>query len=159
MIVDAYLVYSFIRRLITPFDKWDAYKEGIIDAEGNILKQRKNLTKVSERQSFQLFDLLILNIKKSLSKIPGGNTRIATFSAALWLIREHDELLNRSEMLSEEDIESSLNEYMAVIEESSAPTTTVGGGSIAGAGVDPDGEPGFAKPLRMVKRKIRNQRG
>ena len=99
LVVDAYLVYSFIRRLTTPFDKWDAYKEGIIDAEGNILKQRKNLTKVSERQSFQLFDLLILNIKKSLSKIPGGNTRIATFAAALWLVREHDELLNKGEML------------------------------------------------------------
>ena len=35
MVVDLYLVYSFIRRLVTPFEKWDAFKTGVIDNKGN----------------------------------------------------------------------------------------------------------------------------
>ena len=31
MVVDLFLVYQFVRRLATPFEKWEAYKEGIID--------------------------------------------------------------------------------------------------------------------------------
>ena len=41
MVVDLFLVYQFIRRLATPFNKWDAYKEGVIDDKGNILIKKK----------------------------------------------------------------------------------------------------------------------
>ena len=42
MVVDLFLVYSFIRKLVTPFEKWDAYEEGIIDEKGTILISRKD---------------------------------------------------------------------------------------------------------------------
>ena len=42
MVVDLFLVYQFIRRLATPFNKWKAYELGIIDDEGKVLIKRKD---------------------------------------------------------------------------------------------------------------------
>ena len=105
MIVDLYLVYSFIKRLSTPFEKWDAYKLGIIDEDGNILKKRKDLRTVKERDAFGLFDLMILKLKKLMSKVPGGSSRIASYAAALYLIKEHEEIQKHGEELTEEMLE------------------------------------------------------
>ena len=41
--VDYYLVFRFIKALVQPFTSTKAYKLGIIDDEGNILKKRKEL--------------------------------------------------------------------------------------------------------------------
>ena len=78
MVVDLFLVFSFIKRLVTPFNKWAAFKEGIIDAKGNILVPRRDFTKASQRKAFGIFDQLILNLKKLLAKLPGGQTRLAS---------------------------------------------------------------------------------
>jgi hypothetical protein len=119
MVVDLFLVYSFIRKLVTPFDKWEGYKLGIIDEKGNILIKRKDFTKKSQRDAFGIFDLMILNIKKLLAKVPGGQTRLASYAAALFLIREwqhfsEDSLL--TEDVGDDIIQLSLlkfeNEYL-----------------------------------------------
>ena len=67
MVVDLFLVYNFIRKLVTPFEKWEANKLGIIDDKGNILIKRKAFTKRAQRQAFGIFDLMILNLKKQVS--------------------------------------------------------------------------------------------
>jgi hypothetical protein len=101
MVVDLFLVFQFIRKLVTPFNKWPAYKEGVIDDKGNVLIKRKDLTKNAQRKAFGVFDQMILNIKKLLAKVPGGSSRLGTYAAALWLIKEehrftHDAILNES---------------------------------------------------------------
>jgi hypothetical protein len=98
-VVDLYLVYRVLRRLTTPFTEWEAFKLGIIDAKGNILKKRRDLDRVAERQAFTLFDLMILNMKKALAIIPGGQTRVATYAAALWLLREFREDASEQQLL------------------------------------------------------------
>jgi hypothetical protein len=108
--VDLFLVYSFIRRLATPFIEWDAYKLGIIDERGNILRKRKDLRLQQERAAFGVFDVLVLNLKKLLERLPAGQTRLASYAAALWLIREWNaftpgSLLNES--LSDDQIQES----------------------------------------------------
>lgn len=87
-VVDLFLIYSFIKKLVTPFDQWEAFKQGVIDKDGNILIKKKDRNKLDQRRSLGYFDVLILNLKKLLGKIPGGKSRIATFAAALYLIRE-----------------------------------------------------------------------
>lgn len=167
MVVDLFLVYSFIRRLVTPFDKWDAYKLGIIDDEGNILIRRKDFTKKAQRQAFGIFDKLILNIKKLLAKLPGGSTRLGTYAAALWLIKEESrmvqaEMINEnfdSDSYIEQRLKAFVEEYEVILEakdvEEDAPTVNVGGGAIAGLGVGPDGEPGLT-PAQQKKYKKKN---
>ena len=88
MVVDLFLVYNFIRKLVTPFEKWEANKLGIIDDKGNILIKRKAFTKRAQRQAFGIFDLMILNLKKVLAKVSGGSTKFASYAAALFLIKE-----------------------------------------------------------------------
>jgi uncharacterized membrane protein YgcG len=118
MIVDLYLVYQFIKRLTTPFKDWPAYKLGIIDEKGNQLKKRKELFKVAERDAFGIFDLMILKLKKLLAKLPGGQTKLATYAAALWLVKESSDIEEYGEELTEEVIESRLNHYLNYITES-----------------------------------------
>lgn len=92
MIVDLFLVFNFIKRLVTPFEKWEAYKEGIIDEKGNLLIKRKDFVKNSQKSAFGIFDQMILNMKKLLGKLPGGQTKLASYASALWLIREQQRI-------------------------------------------------------------------
>jgi hypothetical protein len=155
--IDLFLVYSFIKRLVTPFDQWPAFKLGIIDKDGNILRKKRDLRTIEERNAFGIYDTMVLKLKKLLAKTPGGQSRIASYAAALWLIREHDEIERNGEYLSEEDIESKFNQYLHYTTESldvnkkfeimieDGIVNSAGGGAIAGIGVGPDGEPGVSK--------------
>jgi len=49
--VDLFLVYQFLRRLTTPFVEWDAYKYGVIDKDGNILKDKNQRKTQDEKDS------------------------------------------------------------------------------------------------------------
>ena len=173
MIVDLFLVYSFIKRLTTPFDKWKAYELGIIDKDGNQLKKRRDLNTVAERDAFGIFDVMILKLKKLLAKVPGGQTRLGTYAAALWLIKENEQIMVNGESLTEEQIESKLETYFNYNTEQAdvntkfeqmfediggAPANSAGGGAVAGIGVGPKGEPGIPKAVQKAltskKRRI-----
>jgi hypothetical protein len=164
MVVDLYLVYQFIKRLTTPFEKWDAYEYGIIDADGNILRKRKDLTKVDERRAWGLFDVLVLKLKRLLEKVPGGKTRIASYAAALWLIKEHGEQsgdLLKEGFEDEDDFDLSEAEafIQSYIEEFSeeAPVNSAGAGNVAGIGIGPDGDPPVSKKKQKeyVRRNVK----
>ena len=86
--VSLFVVYHFIKRLATPFKNWEAYKTGVIDDKGNILIKAKDRHKIAERQSFTKMDLLVLKLKRILGKLPGGKTRLASYAAALYLLKE-----------------------------------------------------------------------
>lgn len=111
MVVDLFLVYQFVRKLTTPFEKWDAYKLGIIDKDGNVLKKRKTFTRKAETSAFGMFDVMILNIKKLLGKLPGGSSKIASYAAALFLIKEYKVFTDES-MLNEDMTDDELNESL-----------------------------------------------
>lgn len=163
MVVDLFLVYQFIRKLVKPFKDWDAYELGIIDDQGTVLKRRKDLTTGDERKAFGLFDLMILNLKKLLAKVPGGQSKLATYAAALWLIREFKEsdenMLTEdvSDDIIDELMESFLEYYLTLDESFEEEVVTVGSGAIAGLGVGPDGEPGFTKKVAK-KYKEKNKK-
>jgi hypothetical protein len=87
-IFDLIYLYQFLKRLVTPFKKTKAYELGIIDADGNVLIKRKDLTTSEQRDAYTMFDTLVFNLKKLLGKIPGGKSTIATMTAALLLLKE-----------------------------------------------------------------------
>ena len=82
-----YFVYQFLKKLVTPFEKTKAFELGIIDKKGKLLKRKRDLETQEEKDSYTLSDRLIWNLKRLLGKIPGGKSRIASYAAALWLIR------------------------------------------------------------------------
>ena len=100
-VVDIYLVYQFLRRLATPFTQWEAFKTGVIDRDGKVLIP-KNKRSQEQQRSFKTFDVMILKLKRLLGKVPGGKSRIASYAAALWLIREYDESKSEEQILNED---------------------------------------------------------
>jgi hypothetical protein len=103
-----------LSRLTTPFTEWDAYKLGIIDKDGNILKKKNERKTPAEKDAFMTYDLMILKLKKLLAKLPGGESKIASYAAALWLIREWNHFSNDSylnESVSEEQLDESVEVF------------------------------------------------
>ena len=160
MIIDLFLVYQFIKRIATPFNKWRAYELGIIDDKGNILKDAKTRNRsVKDREAFGKYDLMVLKLKKLLAKIPGGNTRLGSYAAALWLIKEQNE----------NPTENQLMEYMNYVNENydvnkkfefmleDGIVNSAGAGYVDGIGVGPRGEPGLtAAQMKRYKKKNMN---
>jgi len=149
-VIDIALIYSFLKRLVTPFEKWDAYKLGMIDKDGKVIVDKQDRTQAQDK-SWGYFDRLVANLKKLLGKIPGGRSRLASFAAALLLIREGDELDCDDLPYLEERLEHYLNEVVYLQEENSA-----GAGQIAGIGIGPDGEPGIKRKKRKTQMMTRN---
>ncbi len=83
--LDTWIIYKFIRLLATPFDETDAFRLGIINSQGKFLREPKN---AKEKDAYTLFHRLVFNIKRLIEKIPGGKTKIGTYAAALFLLRE-----------------------------------------------------------------------
>ena len=55
--VDLLIAYRVIKLLVTPFDKQEAFKTGIIDKNGKVLKPNR-LLKTSKEKSFGIPDVL-----------------------------------------------------------------------------------------------------
>ena len=84
--IDLFVTYRFIKLLTTPFEKTDAFKMGIIDADGN--RTDKKLYKQSEQSAYTILHKLVFNIKKIFQKVPGLRTRLGTYAAALFLLKD-----------------------------------------------------------------------
>ena len=117
-LVNAFVIYQFIRLLIKPFDKTDAFKLGIIDKDGNYLKKQGDLKTVEEKKASNIFTRLVWNIKKILMKIPLVRSKLGSFATALYLVREQAEYIGADGDV----IEEVLTEYFrstnpAIVEE------------------------------------------
>lgn len=134
---DAVTVFRFVRWLSTPFEKWPAYERGVIDDEGNVIKP-KDERDDEDKSTFTMYHRLIRNLKRLLYKVPFGKSRLASFAAALFLVREAAynpfgrNLQERFERFMKEEYEfihESYLEYykqMKMLEEST-PATSTGG--------------------------------
>ena len=96
--IDLFVTYRFIKLLVTPFEKTDAYKLGIIDKDGNRImpppkggvRQTKpaSLNTTEEKNAYTILHKLVFNIKKIFSKVPGLRTKLGTYAAALFLLKD-----------------------------------------------------------------------
>ena len=84
---DLTYTFRFIRMLVMDWKSWDAYKLGIIDDEGK--RNRKVSLDTDEKKSaYTPFIRLAANVKRLVSKIPGGGSKLGSFASALYLIKE-----------------------------------------------------------------------
>ena len=87
--VDALIVYRILRLFATPIEKMDAYKLGIIDADGKKIRDPKN---EEERNAWTLLTRFVIKVKHALLKSHDMNSRrLLTFAAAIAILREHGE--------------------------------------------------------------------
>ena len=92
--IDLFVTYRFLKLLTTPFTKMDALKYGIIDKDGNRIKKENSdevavdLTTSQLKNSYTILHKLVFNIKKIFAKIPGLRTKVGTYAAALFLLKD-----------------------------------------------------------------------
>ena len=92
--IDLFVTYRFIRLLTTPFQKTDAYKLGIIDENGNRIKKPNStkpaveLSTSEQKNAYTILHKLVFNIKKLFAKVPGLRTKVGTYAAALFLLKD-----------------------------------------------------------------------
>ncbi len=87
--IDLFVAYRFLRILTTPWEDQEAYKLGIIDKDGKLLRKRNTLKTDAEKKSFTLLHRIIFNLKRILHKIPGVRSKIGTYATALYLLKQH----------------------------------------------------------------------
>tara|TARA_X000000950_G_scaffold260053_1_gene329037 strand:- start:295 stop:912 length:618 start_codon:yes stop_codon:yes gene_type:complete len=92
--IDLFVTYRFLKLLTTPFEKQDAFKLGIIDEKGNRIKKPKSsqpaveLNTTELKNSYTILHKLVFNIKKIFEKVPGLRTKVGTYAAALFLLKD-----------------------------------------------------------------------
>ena len=166
--VDAIIVYRILRKLSTPFKETEAYRLGIIDDKGKILRKFGTLNSPEERDAYTLLDRLVWRMKRMIERLPFENSKLASFATALALIKEHHD--KDAEPLPSvfETRFKSLNEgieYTAEMQEVESffnledftVVNSVGGGFSA-QGV-PDPNPNLAgRDLRLGKKLVRRKK-
>ena len=94
--IDLFVTYRFIKLLVTPFDKTPAFKLGIIDKDGARVMEKTvsrgmqptQLIGDEMRSAYTVLHKLVFNIKKIFGKVPGLRTKLGTYAAALFLLKD-----------------------------------------------------------------------
>lgn len=80
-VVSALVAVSFITKLTTSFEKWDAFKKGIIDKNGKIIKKNTKLP---------IFDNIARKIKILFHKFLPGKKKYIALLLSMYLIKTED---------------------------------------------------------------------
>ena len=96
--IDLFVTYRFIKLLVTPFEKTEAFKLGIVDENGNrvlpppiagVRQTRPEPLRTSEeKNAYTILHKLVFNIKKIFGKVPGLRTKLGTYAAAIFLLKD-----------------------------------------------------------------------
>ena len=87
-VIDAVIAYRVLKLLVTPFNKTQAYKMGIVDDKGKVLIKSKDFLKTfssqelpKARKAYTMLIRFVFNLKRLLSKV-GVRGPLSTAAAA-----------------------------------------------------------------------------
>ena len=105
--VDLLIAYRVIKMLVTPFNKQPAFKYGIIDKDGNVLKKYNTIKGTEEKRSYTILHRFVFNLKRILAKV-GIRGALGSFAvAAALLLKENKEYVQHKAL-----IESAVISYL-----------------------------------------------
>ncbi len=156
-VVDNLIAIRIIYLLVQPFNQWEAYKEGIIDENGDRTEKP-----VGDSTDWTMLHRLVSRLKKLLGTIPGGKSVIASVAAAYLLVREcverdiepelleeyFDAAINSGEVMTIETYAFVSDTIHKITEDGAVIGNVVGTGNISGA------TPGEEPPVRKRKKKV-----
>ena len=92
-------VYLILKKMLAPWESWDAYKLGIIDKTG---KKLKHPITSKQRESWDILTRLCWNLKKISDKFV-GKSKTATYFTASYLLKDSINyyIINNKEKLNE----------------------------------------------------------
>lgn len=100
--IDNVMAYKVLSMLVTPFTETDAYKLGIIDADGNNLIKSSKFETSEQKNAYTYLHRMVFNMKKIINKLPGGDSKLKNLTAAFFLVKES--YVSRSPII-QEDVE------------------------------------------------------
>ena len=107
---DLFYAFRFLKLLVSSWDNTEAYKLGIIDDKGKLLKKAQDRKTPQEKSAYTVFHRLVFNVKRLLNKLPFGQTKLASYASALFLIKENTDL-------TDQEIRDVLNDVFEDLEE------------------------------------------
>jgi hypothetical protein len=105
--IDALITYRIVKLLTTPFERQEAFKYGIIDKDGTVLKKSKTLKTEKERKAYTILHRFVFNLKRILQRV-GLGSRLGSFAVALALLIKENKEYEQHKVL----IESAINSYL-----------------------------------------------
>ena len=87
--VDLVITYRVVKLLATPFEKQEAFKYGIIDKDGKVLRKFRTLKTTAEKKAYTMLHRFVFNLKRILQKV-GLGSRLGSFAVALALLIKED---------------------------------------------------------------------
>lgn len=166
--VDAVVGYRILRMLATPIRSSDAYRFGIVDEDGEKIKEPQTS---QELDSYSLLQRFVFKVQKALMKSPDRNAkRLLTFAAALAILREYkeDDEEYVEELLEVFMLDENVQKQAHLLENGLLSFKNynidemmgVGGGAIAGIGTGPvdQREPGVDPRLMPLQRRKKKKK-
>ena len=128
--VDLVITYRVVKLLATPFERQEAFKYGIIDKDGKVLRKFRTLKTTAEKKAYTMLHRFVFNLKRILKRVGLGG-KLGTFAVALaTLLREdkryieHKDLIERAVITYLKDTnqyENILNEQGEVLSTEEQP--------------------------------------
>ena len=112
--VDNILAYRILSMLVKNFKDTQAYKLGLIDEKGKLIKKPSTS---KEKDAYTYLHKLVFNMKKIINRLPGGESKLKSIVTALFLIKEYYESGNRTTSLMEDRYKSLMDMDISLIEE------------------------------------------
>ena len=117
--VDLVITYRVVKLLATPFERQEAFKYGIIDKDGKVLRKFRTLKTTAEKKSYTILHRFVFNLKRILGKVGLGG-RLGTFAVALATLLREDKRYEEHKSLIESAVISYLkdtNQYENILNE------------------------------------------
>ena len=153
-LIDNAIAMHVLWMLTTPFERTDAFRLGIIDKTGKEIKPISQLNTEVENQAYTYLHRLVFRLKRIINKVPLENKNFLSFAAAVALVKEGveydedilEELFYMAHQEPEaialaEELENRTLSFKQFVEEMG-----VGGGAVAGIGINNPNIPNQAEP-------------
>ena len=108
-LVDTLITYRIVKLLVTPFERQEAFKQGIIDKDGKVLKKNRDLKTEKEKKAYTYLHRFVFNLKRILKRI-GLGSKLGSFAVALALLLKENKEYEQHKTLIESAIITYLKE-------------------------------------------------
>jgi hypothetical protein len=115
--IDSLIAFRILYLLVTPFKESKAFKLGIIDENGKLLKKPSEFKTTDEKDAYNMLMRLVFNLKRLLIQLPGGDAKLKNIAAAYFLVKENIKNRNVDTDLIQEQLEFITNENIVLVEE------------------------------------------
>jgi len=97
--VDLLITYRIVKLIGMPFNQHEAYKMGIIDANGKVLRKARDLRTEKEKDSYTVLHRFVFNIKRILQRVGLGGKMSSYATALAFILKENKNLVEHKNII------------------------------------------------------------